>query len=150
MHEAAPSVVPEVPEKIALVMRRQRRSLRALRAEGIVLPAVLLVFVLSVTALDGFVSRATAEPIVYGHAGIPDDCKRQVSAADKMADVQKDTTVLHAVIEELEDQRDSIASFARAELAGEIDPQLEALRLTNRELRAKLDDLALELKAFGI
>jgi RsiW-degrading membrane proteinase PrsW (M82 family) len=44
-----------VPEKIALVMRRQRRSLRALRAEGIVLPAVLLVFVLSVTALDGFV-----------------------------------------------------------------------------------------------
>jgi RsiW-degrading membrane proteinase PrsW (M82 family) len=55
MHEAAPSVVPEVPEKIALVMRRQRRSLRALRAEGIVLPAVLLVFVLSVTALDGFV-----------------------------------------------------------------------------------------------
>ena len=98
------------------------------------------------TALDGFVSRATAEPIVYGHAGIPDDCKRQVSAADKKADVQQDPTVLHAVIEELEEQRDSIASFARAELAGEIDPQLEALRLTNRELRAKVDDLALELK----
>jgi len=98
------------------------------------------------TALDGFVSRATAEPIVYGHAGIPDDCKRQVSAADKKADVQQDPTVLHAVIEELEKQRDSIASFARAELAGEIDPQLEALRLTNRELRAKVDDLALELK----
>ena len=98
------------------------------------------------TALDGFVSRATAEPIVYGHAGIPDDCKRQVSAADKKADVQQDPTVLHAVIEELEEQRDSIASYARAELAGEIDPQLEALRLTNRELRAKVDDLALELK----
>jgi isochorismate synthase EntC len=91
------------------------------------------------TALDGFVSRATAEPIVYGHAGIPDDCKRQVSAADKKADVQQDPTVLHAVIEELQEQRDSIASFARAELAGEIDPQLEALRLTNRELRAKVD-----------
>ena len=98
------------------------------------------------TALDGFVSRATAEPFVYGHAGIPDDCKRQVSAADKKADVQQDPTVLHAVIEELVEQRDSIASFARAELAGEIDPQLEALRLTNRELRAKVDDLALELK----
>ena len=28
MHEAAPAVAPEVPEKIALVMRRQRRSLR--------------------------------------------------------------------------------------------------------------------------
>ena len=55
MHEAAPAVAPEVPEKIALVMRRQRRSLRALRAEGIVLPALLLVFVLSVTALDGVV-----------------------------------------------------------------------------------------------
>jgi hypothetical protein len=98
------------------------------------------------TALDGFVSRATAEPIVYGHAGIPDDCKRQVSAADKKADVQQDSTVLHAVIEELEEQRDSIASFARAELAGEIDPQLEALRLTNLELREKVHDLALELK----
>ena len=55
MQEAVPVVAPEVPEKIALVMRRQRRSLRALRAEGIVLPVLLLVFVLSVTALDGVV-----------------------------------------------------------------------------------------------
>ena len=98
------------------------------------------------TALDGFVSRATAETVVYGHAGLPDDCKRQVSAADKKADVQQDPTVLHAVIEELEAQRDSIASFARAELAGEIDPQLEALRLTNLELREKVHGLVLELK----
>ena len=35
MHEAVPVVGAEVPEKIALVMRRQRRSLRTLRAEGI-------------------------------------------------------------------------------------------------------------------
>ena len=98
------------------------------------------------TALDGFVSRATAETVVYGHAGLPDDCKRQVSAADKKADVQQDPTVLHAVIEELVEQRDSIVSFARAELAGEIDPQLEALRLTNLELRAKVHDLELELR----
>ena len=98
------------------------------------------------TALDGFVSRATAETVVYGHAGLPDDCKRQVSAADKKADVQQDPTVLHAVIEELVEQRDSIASFARAELAGEIDPQLEALRLTNLELREKVHGLVLELK----
>ena len=98
------------------------------------------------TALDGFVSRATAETVVYGHAGLPDDCKRQVSAADKKADVQQDPTVLHAVIEELVEQRDSIVSFARAELAGEIDPQLEALRLTNLELREKVHGLVLELK----
>ncbi len=55
MQENAAVVGAEVPEKIALVMRRQRRSLRALRAEGIVLPVLLLVFVLSVTALDGVV-----------------------------------------------------------------------------------------------
>ena len=55
MHEAAPDVAPEVPEKIALVMRRQRRSLRALRAEGVLLPALLLVLVLAVTSLDGVV-----------------------------------------------------------------------------------------------
>ncbi|MBJ7249441.1 MAG: PrsW family intramembrane metalloprotease, partial [Thermoleophilia bacterium] len=55
MHEAASGVAPEVPEKIALVMRRQRRSLRALRAEGVILPALLLVLVLAFTALDGVV-----------------------------------------------------------------------------------------------
>ena len=55
MHEGATDVAPEVPEKIALVMRRQRRSLRALRAEGVLLPALLLVLVLAITALDGVI-----------------------------------------------------------------------------------------------
>ncbi len=55
MHEAATDLAPEVPEKIALVMRRQRRSLRALRAEGVILPALLLVLVLAITAFDGVV-----------------------------------------------------------------------------------------------
>ena len=55
MHEAASGVGPEGPEKIALAMRRQRRSLRALRAEGVLLPALLLVLVLAITALDGVI-----------------------------------------------------------------------------------------------
>lgn len=55
MREAASAVAPEVPEKIALAMRRQRRSLRALRAEGVILPALLLVLVLAITSLDGIV-----------------------------------------------------------------------------------------------
>ena len=55
MRDTAVEVAPEVPEKIALVMRRQRRSLRALRAEGVILPVLLLVMVLAITALDGVV-----------------------------------------------------------------------------------------------
>ncbi len=54
--------------------------------------------------------------------------------------------MLHAVIEELEEQRDSIATFARAELRGQPDPQLETLRATNAELRERLKGQGLELK----
>ncbi|MSO47863.1 MAG: PrsW family intramembrane metalloprotease [Thermoleophilia bacterium] len=55
MHKTTSDVAPEVPEKIALVMRRQRRSLRTLRAEGVVLPVLLLVLVLTTTTLSGIV-----------------------------------------------------------------------------------------------
>lgn len=69
MHEATADVAPEVPEKIALVMRRQRRSLRALRAEGVILPALLLVLVLASTALDGVVPVALG--LVLAFAPVP-------------------------------------------------------------------------------
>ena len=69
MDAATSDVAPEVPEKIALVMRRQQRSLRALRAEGVILPALLLVLVLASTALDGVVPVALG--LVLAFAPVP-------------------------------------------------------------------------------
>jgi len=97
-------------------------------------------------AISTFVSKATADQIVYGEDGLPDDCKRQVTEADKEKELQNDPTVLHAVIDELEEQRDSLASFARAELKGQPDPQMEVLRSQNNELRDRLKALGQELK----
>ena len=45
--------VPDVPPDIALAVRRQQGALRTLRAEGLVLPLLLLALVLGSIALDG-------------------------------------------------------------------------------------------------
>ncbi len=44
-------------------------------------------------ALEAFVSRATAEHIIYGEEGLPEDLKRQAHGASNEADVQNDPTV---------------------------------------------------------
>jgi len=96
--------------------------------------------------LDTLVSKATADQIIYGDEGHPEDSKRQVTDAEKEKEEQNDPTVLHAVISELEEQRDLIAAFAKSELKGEPDPQMERLRAANNELREQAQNLNLELK----
>ena len=97
-------------------------------------------------ALQSFVHKTTAEQIVYGKEGLPEDCKRQNTSAEQEKQVQHDPTVLHAVINDLEEQRDMLSSFARTELKGQPPKALEELRATNQDLRTRIKMLGDELK----
>ena len=97
-------------------------------------------------ALDTFVCKNTADNIIYGEEKEPDDAKRQVSAAEQAEQVQHDPTVLQAVIKDLEEQRDLLASFASAELKGKPAAVVEELRNANNDLRDRLKALGQELK----
>ena len=52
--------VPDLPPDIALAVRRQKGALRTLRAEGLVLPLLLLLLMLGAIALDGGVRTGVA------------------------------------------------------------------------------------------
>ena len=91
------------------------------------------------------VCKATAEQIIYGAEAVPEDTKRQVSADKDAKAVDYDPAVLKVVIDELEEQRDHLCEFARAELKGQPPAILDKLRKDNQDQRARVSALSAEL-----
>jgi len=91
------------------------------------------------------VCHNTAEQISYGEECEPADTKRQSSSDKDTAVADYDPAVLRVVVQELEQQRDQLYSYARAELKSEPPAVLEHLRKDNQELRAKHANVQKEL-----
>ena len=91
------------------------------------------------------VCHNTAEQISYGEECEPADTKRQSSSDKDTAVADYDPAVLRVVVQELEEQRDQLYSYARAELKSEPPAVLEHLRKDNQELRAKHANVQKEL-----
>ncbi len=93
------------------------------------------------------VNKDTAEQVLYGSEGLPDDLKRQAPEGEKTEDLVTDPEVLSKVIESVEEQRDQLFTFSQNELSGSKNvPLIEEMRLKNNELVTAQKNLTLELK----
>ena len=92
---------------------------------------------------DHYVSKGSSALVVYGgepEGGEPEDAKRQQLSGDKGNEaIQHDPAVLIKVIEELEEQRDSLEKYVKDDLKKTPPVVLEDLRKEKQELKNQLD-----------
>ena len=100
---------------------------------------------------ESMVSADTCAKLAYGEEGVPDDMHRQKDEGEKEKEEDKfDPEVMQKVLGELEQQRDNLYAYSKAELNSEPPAILESLREQNNASKARVAELEKKLASASV